>query len=45
MTALFDDFMNGINCVTSEYGWKWDDVIRSASRTRWPTSSGAVWQS
>jgi membrane dipeptidase len=27
MTALFDNFMNGTNCVTSEHGWKWDDVI------------------
>lgn len=27
MTALFDNFMNGTNTVTSEHGWKWNDVI------------------
>jgi membrane dipeptidase len=27
MSALFDNFMNGTNCVTSENGWKWNDVI------------------
>jgi membrane dipeptidase len=27
MSALFDNFMNGTNCVTSEHGWKWNDVI------------------
>ncbi|MFC7625584.1 dipeptidase [Microlunatus sp. GCM10028923] len=27
MSALFDNFMNGTNCVTSENGWKWDDTI------------------
>ena len=27
MTAFFDNFMNGTNCVTSENGWKWHDVV------------------
>ncbi len=27
MTAFFDNFMNGTNTVTSEHGWKWNDVI------------------
>ncbi|RIQ11030.1 dipeptidase [Jiangella rhizosphaerae] len=27
MTAFFDNFMNGTNCVTSEHGWKWNDVV------------------
>lgn len=27
MSALFDNFMNGTNCVTSEHGWKWNDVV------------------
>ncbi|MQA81346.1 MAG: diguanylate cyclase [Streptosporangiales bacterium] len=27
MTAVFDNLMNGISCVTSKWGWKWDDVI------------------
>jgi len=27
MSAFFDNFMNGTNCVTSENGWKWNDVI------------------
>ncbi len=27
MSALFDNFMNGTNCVTSENGWKWNDVV------------------
>lgn len=27
MTAVFDNFMNGTGCVTSEHAWKWDDVI------------------
>ncbi|MCR2783215.1 MULTISPECIES: dipeptidase [unclassified Microbacterium] len=27
MSAYFDNFMNGTNCVTSESGWKWNDVI------------------
>lgn len=27
MSAFFDNFMNGTNCVTSENGWKWDDTI------------------
>jgi membrane dipeptidase len=27
LTAVFDNFMNGTGCVTSEHAWKWDDVI------------------
>jgi membrane dipeptidase len=27
LTAVFDNFMNGTGCVTSEAAWKWDDVI------------------
>ncbi|WP_066582162.1 dipeptidase [Cellulomonas timonensis] len=27
MSAYFDNFMNGTNCVTSEHGWKWNDVV------------------
>lgn len=27
MTAFFDNFMNGTNTVTSEHGWKWNDVV------------------
>lgn len=27
MSAFFDNFMNGTNCVTSENGWKWNDVV------------------
>lgn len=27
MTALFDNFMDGTCCVTSQMGWKWTDVI------------------
>lgn len=27
MSAIFDNFMNGTNCVTSEHGWKWNDVV------------------
>jgi membrane dipeptidase len=27
MTAVFDNFMNGTGCVTSEHAWKWDDVV------------------
>ena len=27
MSVLFDNFMNGTNCVTSEHGWKWNDVV------------------
>ena len=27
MTAVFDNMMDGTACVTSKFGWKWDDVI------------------
>jgi membrane dipeptidase len=27
MTAVIDNFMDGTACVTSTYGWKWNDVI------------------
>ncbi len=27
MTAVFDNMMDGIACVTSTSGWKWDDII------------------
>ncbi len=27
MTAVFDNMMDGMACVTSNFGWKWDDVI------------------
>ncbi len=27
MTAVFDNFMDGTCCVTSQMGWKWTDVI------------------
>jgi len=27
MTAVFDNLMDGTACVTSKFGWKWDDVI------------------
>ena len=27
MTAVIDNLMDGTACVTSTYGWKWDDVI------------------
>jgi membrane dipeptidase len=27
MTALFDNMMDGTACVTSKWGWKWDDII------------------
>lgn len=27
MSAFFDNFMNGTNCVTSEHGWKWNDIV------------------
>jgi membrane dipeptidase len=27
MTAVFDNFMDGTACVTSQMGWKWSDVI------------------
>ncbi|MET9104776.1 dipeptidase [Streptomyces antibioticus] len=27
MTALFDNFMDGTSCVTSQAGWKWSDII------------------
>jgi len=27
LTAVIDNFMAGASCVTSESGWKWDDMI------------------
>lgn len=27
LTAVIDNFMAGASCVTSENGWKWDDMI------------------
>ena len=27
MTAVFDNLMDGTACVTSKFGWKWDDII------------------
>lgn len=27
LTAMIDNFMAGASCVTSENGWKWDDMI------------------
>lgn len=27
MTAVFDNFMDGTACVTSQAGWKWTDII------------------
>jgi len=27
MTAVFDNMMDGIACITSTAGWKWDDII------------------
>jgi membrane dipeptidase len=27
MTAVFDNLMDGTACVTSKWGWKWDDII------------------
>jgi membrane dipeptidase len=27
MTAVIDNFMDGTACVTSTYGWKWNDII------------------
>jgi membrane dipeptidase len=27
MSAVIDNFMDGTACVTSTYGWKWNDVI------------------
>lgn len=27
MTAVFDNLMDGTACVTSQHGWKWDDVV------------------
>ncbi|MCU1605142.1 MAG: Zn-dependent dipeptidase microsomal dipeptidase [Modestobacter sp.] len=27
ITALFDNMMDGTACVTSKWGWKWDDII------------------
>jgi membrane dipeptidase len=27
LTAVFDNFMDGTGCITSQAGWKWDDVV------------------
>ena len=27
LTAVFDNMMDGTACVTSKWGWKWDDII------------------
>jgi membrane dipeptidase len=27
MTAVFDNLMDGTACVTSKFGWKWDDIL------------------
>src|SRR6185437_6937931 len=27
MTAVFDSLLDGTACVTSKFGWKWDDII------------------
>lgn len=27
LTAIFDNMMDGTACVTSKWGWKWDDII------------------
>jgi len=27
ITVLFDNMMDGTACVTSKWGWKWDDII------------------
>lgn len=27
MTAVFDNMMDGTACVTSKFGWKWDDIV------------------
>jgi membrane dipeptidase len=27
LTAVFDNFMGGASCSTSQSGWKWDDVL------------------
>jgi membrane dipeptidase len=27
LTAVFDNMMNGMSCITSKWGWKWDDII------------------
>ncbi len=27
LTALFDNFMDGTSCITSQAGWKWDDTV------------------
>ena len=27
MTAVFDNFMDGTGCVTSQAGWKWTDIL------------------
>ncbi|MDL5351993.1 dipeptidase [Microbacterium sp. zg-YB36] len=27
LTAVIDNFMAGASCVTSQHGWKWDDMI------------------
>ena len=27
MTAVFDNLMDGTSCVTSAFGWNWDDIV------------------
>lgn len=27
LDVVFDNFMDGVGCVTSNMGWKWDDVV------------------
>ncbi|MDQ1713546.1 MAG: rane dipeptidase [Frankiaceae bacterium] len=27
MDAVFENFMDGIGCITSNAGWKWDDIV------------------
>ena len=27
LTAVIDNFMAGASCITSQHGWKWDDMI------------------
>src|SRR5262245_53465553 len=27
LTAIFDNFMDGTCCITSQMGWKWTDVV------------------
>src|SRR6266699_3147970 len=34
LTAVFDNFMDGTSCITSQAGWKWDDTRRAADGHR-----------